>query len=216
MVCSEGQTTKLCRIDLQNLKETNLDFKVYLDLKASVGATYDAATGLSTFTSPYGAKTGLVAVDTSTGVNHTATNTTGSTYTVPANVTNVFVGLPFTSTYILSPQYVREDTGRGRLAISSGRYQIRTISFDYNDTGYFKVTVAPKDRPSGVTEMTGYVVSDSGTIIGVPSVISGSLKVPIAAQNTAFDLTITNDSHLPVHLTQAEVEGYYHRRSRRI
>ena len=56
VLANEGQSTKLYKIDLQNLNETGLTFKVYLDLKASVGATYDAATGLSTFTSPYGAK----------------------------------------------------------------------------------------------------------------------------------------------------------------
>jgi hypothetical protein len=216
VLANEGQSTKLYKVDLQNLNDTGLTFKVYLDLKASVGATYDAATGLSTFTSPYGAKTGLVAVDTATGVKLEATNTTGSTYTVPANVTNVFIGLPFTSTYILSPQFVREDTGRGRLAISSGRYQIRTITFDFSDTGFFKVQVTPKGRDVGTTEMTGYILGEATSLIDAPPIISGALRVPIQARNTDVDVQIINDSHLPVHITQAEVEGFYHRRSRRI
>ena len=137
------------------------------------------------------------------------------TYTVPANVANVFVGLPFTSTYELSPQYVREDTGRGRIAISSGRYQIRTISFDYADSGYLKVSVTPQNRDTDVTEMTGYVVGTSGTI-DAPAISSGTLRVPIACRNTEFTCILTTDSHLPAYVTQAEVEGYYHRRSRRI
>ena len=213
---AEGTTTKLFRIDLQNLKETSLSFKIYLDLKASVTGTYDAATGKTTFTSPYGAKTGLIAVNATTGVNYTATNTTGSTYTIDANATNLFIGVPFTSTYELSPQYVREDTGRGRLAISSGRYQIRTITFDFNDSGFFKVNVTPKNRTTNTTEMTGYVIGDSQSVIDAPPIVSGQLRVPIAARNTDVDVSIVNDSHLPVHITQAEVEGFYHRRSRRI
>ena len=216
ILANEGQSTKLYKVDLQNLNETGLTFKVYLDLKAQVGATYDAATGLSTFTSPYGAKTGLVAVDTATGVRHEATNTTGSTYTVPANVTNVFIGVPYTSTYVLSPQFVREDTGRGRLAISSGRYQIRTITFDFNDTGFFKVQVTPKGRGAGTTEMTGYILGEATSLVDAPPIISGNLRVPIQARNTDVDVQILSDSHLPVHITQAEVEGFYHRRSRRI
>ena len=216
VLANEGQSTKLYKIDLQNLNETGLTFKVYLDLKASVGATYDAATGLSTFTSPYGAKAGLVAVDITNGIKYAATNTTGSTYTIPANVTNVFIGVPFTSTYILSPQFVREDTGRGRLAISSGRYQIRTITFDFADTGFFKVQVTPKGRPAGTTEMTGYILGEATSVIDAPPIISGNLRVPIQARNTDVDVQIISDSHLPVHITQAEVEGFYHRRSRRI
>ena len=216
VLAAEGTTTKLFRVDLQNLKETSLSFKIYLDLKASVTGTYDAATGKTTFTSPYGAKTGLIAVNATTGVNYTATNTTGSTYTIDANATNLFIGVPFTSTYELSPQYVREDTGRGRLAISSGRYQIRTITFDFNDSGFFKVNVTPKNRTTNTTEMTGYVIGDSQSVIDAPPIVSGQLRVPIAARNTDVDVSIVNDSHLPVHITQAEVEGFYHRRSRRI
>ncbi len=216
VLAAEGTTTKLFRVDLQNLKETSLSFKIYLDLKVSVTGTYDAATGKTTFTSPYGAKTGLIAVNATTGVNYTATNTTGSTYTIDANATNLFIGVPFTSTYELSPQYVREDTGRGRLAISSGRYQIRTITFDFNDSGFFKVNVTPKNRTTNTTEMTGYVIGDSQSVIDAPPIVSGQLRVPIAARNTDVDVSIVNDSHLPVHITQAEVEGFYHRRSRRI
>ena len=216
VLANEKQSLKLYRVDLQNLNDTGLSFKVYIDLKASVGATFDAATGLSTFTSPYGARTGLVAVDTATGIKHAATNTTGSTYTIPANATNVFVGVPYTSTYVLSPQFVREDTGRGRLAISSGRYQIRTITFDFADTGFFKVEVTPKGRSKATTEMTGYILGEATSLIDTPPIISGNLRVPIQARNTDVDVQIITDSHLPVHLTQAEVEGYYHRRSRRI
>ena len=216
VLASEGTSTKLFRVDLQNLKETSLSFKIYLDLKASVTGTYNAGTGKTTFTSPYGAKTGLIAVNATTGVNYIATNTSGSTYTIDANATNLFIGVPFTSTYELSPQYVREDTGRGRLAISSGRYQIRTITFDFNDTGFFKVNVTPKNRTTNTTEMTGYIIGDSQSVIDAPPIVSGQLRVPIAARNTDVDVSIVNDSHLPVHITQAEVEGFYHRRSRRI
>ena len=133
--------TKLLRLDLRNLKDSTLGFSVHLDLKTSVTGTYDSATDKTTFTSPYGAKTGLIAVDRTNGTNYTATNTTGSTYTIDGNHTSLFIGVPFESKYTLSPQYIREDTGKGLVAVTSGRYQIRNISFDYENSGYFQVEV---------------------------------------------------------------------------
>ena len=67
VMASEGTNTKLFKIDLRNLKDTTLGHGVYLDLKASVTGTYSASTDLTTFTSPYGAKTGLIAVDRTDG-----------------------------------------------------------------------------------------------------------------------------------------------------
>jgi len=75
VLVSEGTTTKLFKIDLRNLKDTTIGHGVYIDLKTSVTGTYEAATDLTTFTSPYGAKTGLIAVDRTNGNNYTATNT---------------------------------------------------------------------------------------------------------------------------------------------
>ena len=79
---AEDTDTKLLRLDLRNLKDSTLGFSVHLDLQTSVTGTYDSATDKTTFTSPYGAKTGLIAVDKTNGTNYTATNTTGSTYTI--------------------------------------------------------------------------------------------------------------------------------------
>ena len=70
--------------------------------------------------------------------------------------------------------------------------------------------------PAGTTEMTGYILGEATSVIDAPPIISGNLRVPIQARNTDVDVQIISDSHLPVHITQAEVEGFYHRRSRRI
>ena len=129
----EGTDTKLIKIDLRNLKDTTIGFNVYVDLKTSVTGTYDSATDLTTFTSPYGAKTGLLAVDKTNGNNYTATNTSGSTYTIEGDHTSLFIGIPYESKYTLSEQYVRENSGRGLVSITSGRYQIRNISLNFEN-----------------------------------------------------------------------------------
>ena len=216
VMAAEGTNTKLFKIDLRNLKDTTLGHGVYLDLKTSVTGTYDSATDKTTFTSPYGARTGLIAVDRTNGANYTATNTTGSTYTIAGNHTALFIGVPYSSVYRLSTQYVRENTGRGLVAITSGRYQIRNISFNFENSGFFQVEVTPNNRDKSTTIMNGYVIGTSSSLVGQPAISSGTLRVPVQCRNTEFVMDIKSNSHLPVYIADAEIEGYYHSRSRRI
>ena len=216
LMVSEGTNTKLIKIDLRNLKDTTIGFNIYLDLKNNVTGTYDSNTNLTTFTSPYGVKTGLIAVDAVTGNNFTATNTAGSTYTIQGNHTNLYIGVPFESKYTLSPQYIRESSGRGLVAITSGRYQIRNVSFNYENSGYFQVEVTPEGRSTSYTFMNGYIIGTPSSQVGVPAINSGTIKVPVSCRNTDFTLNIKSSSHLPMYIASAEVEGYYHNRSQRI
>ena len=178
--------------------------------------TYASGTGLTTFTSPYGAKTGLIAVDRVNGNNYTATNTSGSTYTIVGDHTALYIGVPYESKYTLSPQYVRENTGRGLVAVTSGRYQIRNISFNFENSGFFQVEVTPTNRDKSTSIMNGYIIGTATSIIGQPAIATGTLRVPVQSQNSEFTLDIKSSSHLPMYISGAEVEGYYHNRARRI
>jgi len=212
----EGTNTKLIKIDLRNLKDTTIGFGVYLDLKTNVTGTYDSNTNLTTFTAPYGAKTGLIAIDATNGNNYAVTNTSGATYTLEGNHTNLYIGIPFESKYTMSQQYVRESSGRGLVAITSGRYQIRNISFNYENSGYFQVEVTPNGRTTSYSFMNGYIIGTATSKVGVPAINSGTIKVPVSCRNTDFTLDIKSSSHLPMYIASAEVEGYYHNRSQRI
>ena len=212
----EGTDTKLVKIDLRNLRNGTIGFNIYLDLRTSVTGTYDANTNLTTFTSPYGAKTGLIAVDGVNGNNYAVTNTAGATYTLEGNHTNLIIGIPYESKYRMSPQYVRESSGRGLVAITSGRYQIRNISLNYETSGYFQVEVTPNGRDTSYSFMNGYVIGTATSKVGVPAISSGTIKVPVSCRNTDFTLDIKSSSHLPMYIASAEVEGYYHNRSTRI
>jgi len=216
VLASEGTTTKLLKIDLRNLKDTTIGHGVYLDLKTSVTGSYSSGTNLTTFTSPYGAKTGLLAVDKTNGNNYAATNTSGSTYTIVGNHTQLYIGVPYESKYRMSTQYVRENTGRGLVAVTSGRYQIRNISFNFENSGYFQVEVTPNNRSISTAIMNGYVIGTATSIIGQPAISTGTLRVPVQCKNTEFILDIKSSSHLPMYIAGAEVEGYYHNRARRI
>lgn len=216
ILASENGDTKLFKIDLRNLKDTTIGHGVYLDLKTSVIGTYSLTTNLTTFTSPYGVKSGLIAVDKLNGNNYTITNTSGSTYTLVGNHTQLYIGVPYESKYTMSPQYVRENTGRGLIAVTSGRYQIRNILFNFENSGYFQVEVTPTNRNTSTTIMNGYIIGTSTSVVGQPAISTGTIRVPVQARNTEFTLDIKSASHLPVYIAGAEVEGYYHNRAARI
>ena len=213
---AEGQTTKLFKVDLRNLKDATLGYGIYLDKRVSVTGTYSSGTDLTTVTSPYGAKTGLMAVDKTNGTDYALTNTSGSTYTLVGNHTSLFIGTPYESKYSLSTQYVRENTGRGLLAVTTGRYQVRNIALTYENSGFFTAEVTPDNRSKSTTVMNGYVLGTSGSTIGSPALSSGTIRVPVQCRNTDFTFDIISSSHLPMYVASAEVEGYYHNRATRI
>jgi hypothetical protein len=64
--------------------------------------------------------------------------------------------------------------------------------------------------------MNGYVIGTSTSVVGQPAITTGTLRVPVQAENTQFRLDIKSSSHLPMYIAGAEVEGYYHNRARRI
>ena len=116
----------------------------------------------------------------------------------------------------MSTQFVRENTGKGLIAVTSGRYQIRNITFNFENSGYFQVEVTPTNRDTSTAIMNGYVIGTSTSIIGQPAISTGTLRVPVQSQNTQFTLDIKSSSHLPMYIAGAEVEGYYHNRASRI
>jgi len=330
---AEGQTTKLFKVDLRNLKDATLGYGIYLDKRASATGTYSSGTDLTTVTSPYGARTGLMAVDKTNGTDYALTSASGATctitvsdaaniavgstivitdnagvsttmtatnsdpagalefsvggsrtnddvadniavgsggvlginnlagysapnpaggtpiitvtravvgdsnltvtssdptrlavtnfvagnsFTLVGNHTSLFIGTPYESKYSLSTQYVRENTGRGLLAITTGRYQVRNIALTYENSGFFTAEVTPDNRSKSTTVMNGYVLGTSGSTIGSPALSSGTIKVPVQCRNTDFTFDIISSSHLPMYVASAEVEGYYHNRATRI
>ena len=330
---AEGKTTKLFKVDLRNLKDATLGYGIYLDKRASATGTYSSGTDLTTVTSPYGAKTGLMAVDKTNGTDYALTSASGATctitvsdaaniavgstivitdnagvsttmtatnsdpasalefsvggsrtnddvadniavgsggvlginnlagysapnpaggtpvitvtravvgdsnltvtssdptrlavtnfvagnsFTLVGNHTSLFIGTPYESKYSLSTQYVRENTGRGLLAVTTGRYQIRNIALTYENSGFFTAEVTPENRSTSTTVMNGYVLGTSGSTIGSPALSSGTIRVPVQCRNTDFTFDIISSSHLPMYVASAEVEGYYHNRATRI
>jgi hypothetical protein len=217
IVVNENTNTKLLRIDLRNPDFTGLTHNIHMDFRTStLTGTYDSATDLTTFTIPYSVNQTLKAVDTTNGSNLTIdSSSSGTTQKIKGNHTKAVFGSTYLSEYKFSTPYLRETSGNGTVALTSGRYQIRQVSVDYQNSGFFKATVTQEGRSDVDYEFNGTVINSASAVIGQPNITSGTYNIPIQSRNTHYTCTLKSDSHLPVHFVSAELEGFYHRRSGR-
>jgi hypothetical protein len=219
LVVNENENTKLLKIDLRNPSYGSLTHNLHIDFRTSaLTGVYDSATDLTTFTIPYSVNQTLRAVETVKGSNvEIDASSSGTTQKVKGNHTSCVFGSFYDSTYQFSTPYIRETlpTG-GIMSLTSGRYQIRQLEVNYENTGFFQAEVTPEGRATTTYDMSGTVINSSGAVIGQPNIDSGTYKIPIQSKNTGFTCLLKNNSHLPCHFISAEIEGFYFRRSNRI
>ena len=217
VVVNENTNTKLLRIDLRNPDFTGLTHNIFMDFRtATLTGTYDSATDLTTFTIPYSLNQTLKAVDSTNGADLSIdSSSSGTTQKIKGNHIKAVFGSTYLSEYKFSTPYLREASGNGTVALTSGRYQIRQVSVDYQNSGFFKATVTQEGRNDVDYEFNGTVINSSSAVIGQPNITSGTYNIPIQSRNTHYTCTLKSDSHLPVHFVSAELEGFYHRRSGR-
>jgi hypothetical protein len=216
ILANERQNCKLYKLDLRNLEDDTLGINIYLDQRVKLSGTYDAGTGLTTFTMPYTVNTGLQCINATNGADITINSQSGTTVTVKGNVASAYLGFNFQTLYTLSTQYLREPGKQGGLtALTSGRLQVRTMSFDYVNTGFFQATVSHNNRTDKTYSFNGYIIDNSTSIIGNPVITTGTFRIPVQAQNTQHSVTLKSSSYLPANIVGAEMEGFYYRRSQR-
>lgn len=152
-------------------------------------------------------KGNLIATGTPSDGDDIFTYLAGTHTTDQGTVNNyVYAGEVYNFKYQLSEQVFKAAQGDPtRLA----RYQLRGISFNYNNTGSFDVTVSSTGRSDKVTTFSGRVLGQSNNILGYsPVVEEGTLKVGVQSQAKETTITINNNSHLPSTFQNAEVEAF--------
>ena len=137
------------------------------------------------------------------------TATTAGTSSIP-----VYGGIPYTFKYQLSEQVFKPAQGD---ASDIARFQLRTISFTYNDTGTFTVTQTNGRRDPTSAVFTGRLLGDLANLLDQSAVdTSGNFKVGVQSQAKESKIEITNASPLPSVFQKAEWEGFVVLRSTRI
>ena len=129
----------------------------------------------------------------------------------------VTIGQVYAFKYRLSPITLRQAgaTG-GQKSDTEGRLQIRKVSFNYAETGFFEIKVTPEGRDTNTYTFSGKKIGqDSGTI-GTYNVSTGRFQVPVITRNTSVNITLENFSPLPCSFLSADWEGMYVKRSRAV
>jgi len=128
--------------------------------------------------------------------------------------TKIIFGTPYLFKYQLSQQTLKPN---GTDATSQSRLQLRKMGFNYNNTGYFKVTLESVGRDPVESIFTGRILGDADNLLGQPAVVTeGAFEVGVQSNAETTKLTITNDSHLPSIFQSAEWEGFVTMRSKRL
>ena len=124
------------------------------------------------------------------------------------------VGSKYTFKYTLSEQVFKPVQGD---STDLSRFQLRKMSFNYNNTGHFDVLVESEGKEAKTSHFTGRILGDSHNEIGTSAIVDhGSFQVGVQAQASKTAITITNDTHLPCVFQSAEWEGFITLRNQRI
>jgi hypothetical protein len=119
--------------------------------------------------------------------------------------------------YTLSKLVVRSPAQGGGVKVETGgRTQVRTISFSYSDTGFFKALVTPEARQAYTYTFAGKLLGTSSAEIGGVGLATGTWTVPVMTRNTTVDITLESDMPLPVSILSADWEGFFVKRSQSI
>lgn len=119
--------------------------------------------------------------------------------------------------YTLSKLVVRSPSPGGGIKVETGgRTQVRTVSFSYSDTGYFKVLVTPEARQAYTYTFAGKLLGTPSSEIGGLFLPTGTWQVPVMTRNTTVDITLESDMPLPVAILSADWEAFFVKRSQSV
>ena len=127
-----------------------------------------------------------------------------------------FIGERYEMTYEFSTPYIKEEPPGGGVAIAAGpKLQMRTWTVLFDESSAFELKVTPASRDTNTYPYNGIVVGQSPPLIGDPSVLTGSFRVPVMTSNIDTKIVISSTSPLPCRFQSAEWEGFYHTRAKR-
>ena len=197
-------------------------YQVSMDRQVKVLGVYNAAENTTTWTTPYAHRNKskvVLSTDFRTGlvgevlsVSYPTANTVMAHGQYDEGV--AIIGEVFTSRVMLSKLYPR-DPQNMRTSITSGRFQLRNCTFNYKDTGFFKVKITPEFRDSRIHAFTGRIVGSGDSRIGIPAIAKlGSFRVPVMSRGDTVKVEIINDSEKPMNITSIDYVGFFNELTR--
>lgn len=129
--------------------------------------------------------------------------------------TALSLGKKYVFRYEISPLTVRFNvSGTSKTSDTEGRTQVRRVSFNHADTGYYTVKVTPEARQTYTYVYSGKVLGSPSAQLGVEKTATGRFSVPVMSRNSTVSIVIESDLPLPVSIYSADWEAFYVKRSR--
>jgi hypothetical protein len=207
---SDGLYMEKINIEEDSVRSST-SFPIHLDHSfkfSDTTRTYDAATGLTTFTLPHPTPATAVFVqsdaDAPRGITIGTTRTNSTTFTAIGDYTgsdydNAIIGRNYTFRYEYSPFFLKEDKGQGQVAIQDGRLSVRYVSVQYEDTAQFTARVTNRGRTPYEYTFSGRNLGSGNNTLGGLSLDDGEFKFPVMGENLYTKIELLNDT--PFHCT---------------
>ena len=221
MYVTRGTETFIEKIELRyELSDDKHPYQICLDQTFNSQGSYSVSTGLTTWTTPYlhNNKAAVVlSSDFPTGqvgerLAVSYPTTTSITAIGDYSAADAILGVPFTQEVQLSKLFVRADAA-GKMTVQTGRFQLKRLQFNYQDTGFFKIEVTPKSRPQQTFTFNGTLIGTA--LVGGLGIESlGSFKVPVRTNANTVTIKIKNDSEKPMIITSIDYTGFFNELTR--
>ena len=119
----------------------------------------------------------------------------------------LFIGEIFECKAVLSTIYLRQRQEENK-AVTTGRLQLRYMTFNYADSGLFDVSVGDNKYI-----MSGKVMGSS--LVGRMELQTGNFRCPIQSNSANVSVTLRSNNPIPFNIINASWEGIYYDRSTR-
>ncbi len=193
-------------------------YQVCLDRQQLLTGTYDSASDKTTWAStlPHDSRMKIVlSTDFDAGTEGESPTVTYNADTTSIEATGDYsggqaiVGLPFSQEVQLSKLYYR-DAENPQKTLTTGRFQLKRFQVNYQETGYFNVSITPAFRTEQVFTFNGRVIGSGDNLTGNAAIsTSGQYSIPIQTEASTATIKIQNSTELPMIITGVDFTGYY-------
>lgn len=185
--------------------------------------TYNATTGITTWTLPYTIESKTQAWSSFTTANGgvlLGEASSGSTITARGNWSTkaIFFGEVYDFQYRFTRFKAMRDIGGGKTAANSLRTQVRKALLRYHETGYFEAHVMAERRSTAVYKYSGVSLGSRNSVVGQPAwnfeaatedkrYREGVFTIPVLSKGDNCVVEIHNDTALPCKFSTCEWIG---------
>ena len=209
MVTTKGSSIDLVEINLDlSFTLGSLDFRVHLDKLVELTGSYNSGTDTTTWTLPYSdSSTNFDVINSSSGLPLSAfskASDTTITATGDYSSTSYYIGKIFSSVFVLSKQYFKNQQG---ISDIQGQLTLNSMTLSFTDSGSFRVGVTPKNRPAVWTDYTAIVTGI--TALGSPAIIDDEHKFNIMGNGKDTTIQVDSSNYLPLKIQLVAFEANY-------